>query len=314
MVGTLIKFFNWDLGKSPKENWDPIFEDFDIQNLKLHLNKIINPYRHVINMLKFGLNFVDIMYQDELNFLAKKLNLSLMEVLMLQLIYETSSACTSAILETSEGPLFFRTMDWPYEFLKSYTIGLTILKDGKKIAKTITWLGYIGYLTVAHLKKKYVIAINYRRTKEINLTTILNNAVRTFNMAWPIGYLVREIVNNPTNLSSKEVLKKLENSPLISPCYITFYSTKIKSRIITRDADKTVSCRKVDLIQTNCDWNKSAPNILYSVERRAKVYPLLKTDLPKDKVLDKLLEHPIINEETIYVFIMFGNKIKCFVT
>lgn len=84
-------------------------------------------------------------------------------------------------------------------------------------------------------------------------------------MKWPIGYLVRSIIENIFALNDTKNL--LETSQLISPCYITLYVHNQQSYIITRDCDKTVNTRSDNLVQTNCDWNKTKPNILWSLER-----------------------------------------------
>lgn len=303
-----IKFYDWNLEKSPMKNWKKIFKDFDLSSLKTNIVKILSSYQSVINIAGSFISLENIMFREELEYLAKKLKLTLLETVLLQLIYESSSACSTGIFKINDDFLFFRTMDWPMEFLKDYTIGLNIIKNKKLIAKIVTWTGYVGVLTVTNLEKNYTIAINYRRTKNINFMTLVQNAFKTINGNWPIGYLVRWIIFN----RKKNPIKILKEYPLISPCYITFFANE-KSCIITRSAEGVDNLRKTNLMQTNCDWDKKTPNILWSVQRREKMEYLTSLSLTKDDLISNLLSFPIVNEETIYTFIIYQDTINCYV-
>jgi hypothetical protein len=61
-------------------------------------------------------------------------------------------------------------------------------------------------------------------------------------------------------------------------------------------------------IQTNCDFDKFEPNILYSVERRKMVKKLIKSKSNNFNSIDELIKSfykfPVLNEETIYLCLM----------
>lgn len=316
-----IVYYDFDLDQSAETRWENIFVHYhsEIEALRSTLKSIISPYATAIkyfDSLYQSYPKEKIMHHSEICFVADKIKMKPLEVLILQLVYETSSACTSAIIQTSNGEFFFRTMDWPMDFLKNITIGLNIIKNGVVIGKAITWLGYLGFLTADSVLDDYIIAINYRRTKTINFTTLMKNLFRTINLKWPIGYLVRFLIE--FQYSSSEARDVLITSELISPCYITMYIPKVQSCIITRDCDKTINIRTDNLIQTNCDWNKSEPNILWSVERREHMQKIqnliLKKYKPNDtEILDQIMVHPIINDETIYVHYRYNDKYKAIV-
>lgn len=311
-----IEYYDFAIDKSIETRWDPIFMDFQTQidTLKIKLESIISPYASIIGYLDTAYQSYPkdkIMHHSEICYIAKKIGMTPFKILLLQLIYETSSACTSAILQTSDQDFFIRTMDWPMDFLKDITIGLNIIKNGVIIGKAVTWLGYLGYLTASNIIDNYTIAINYRRTKMVNITSLMKNLFRTVKLKWPIGYLVRYIIES--QYSSSDARDILIMTELISPCYITMYIPQIQSCIITRDCDKTVNVRTEKLIQTNCDWNKTEPDILWSVERRNKVSQiqdllLKEKNLTETQILDYLMIYPIINDETIYVHYQCGDK------
>lgn len=330
-----IPEYDFNLNQSPSKRWDKIFNDnqYKIDVAKVEIKKILasigyNTIGKITKPIIYSFKFLNkLYYVDEIAYIAERMEMSFDEILILQLIYECSSACTSAVLNIGGNDLFFRTMDWPMEFLKNITIKLNIKKNGISIAQGITWIGYVGLLTVMTTASDYSgsnmfgISINYRATKDITLGSIVKNAFRTFNMKWPIGYLVRDIIEK--NMGKTRAIKTLSEAVLISPCYITVFSEGT-SQIITRDPDSIVSIRNTNLVQTNCDHDKIEPNILWSCERRElmkKIEGEL-NDLYNNKkgeggislneMLKKLLIHPIKNDETVYVFSYYKGKSEAY--
>lgn len=323
-----VIFYDIDLNKSVSDRWDPIINIYakEISMVKEEIKKLFKSMGIIPNLIKpayYLTNSDNILHYDEICYFAEKIGLDTYELLLLQLIYEISSACTTFIIRTADSKeIYFRTMDWNMMFLKDITIGLNVNKNGRPIGKVITWLGYCGYLTATSSSVfgdtnvyNYSIAINYRRTQNISIKTFLQNFHRTLSMNWPIGYLVRYIINN--ELSEEKALQLLQQAQLISPCYITFYVPNGNSVIITRDHDKTVDCRQHTLYQTNCDWDKNEPNILYSNDRCNLIENIKKSISKKsnpeiDDIIKIILRFPIKNEETIYYHYQYDGQFKAF--
>lgn len=320
-----ITFYDFDLDMPVENRWGLIFDAYadQLPELKNKLRTILDSFGIASTLVKPIYSFTpedNIMHYDEIRYISQRIGLSPFEVLLMQLIYETSSACTSTVLKVGPNEFFLRTMDWPMLFLKDITIGLNIKKNNKVIGKAITWLGYVGFLTGTNAVKDYTIAINYRTTTEISVISLVKNLRRTIGLKWPIGYLVRRIVEE--NLAFYDAQKMLETAELISPCYITIYVPNYQTYMITRDCDKLVDTRTDNLVQTNCDWNKlelirqGEPNILWSLERISQVevtQDLINEinenqDLTTDDILKFLIKHPIYNEETIYVHYQYMGK------
>jgi hypothetical protein len=253
-----------------------------------------------------------------LKYIASKIRLSLAETIVLQLVYELSSACSVGIFNINNKEFYIRSMDWPMEFLKPLTIEMEITRDDRKIGSAITWIGYVGFLTANSYDEsnktiKYNIAINYRRSKDMTISALINNALKTLSLSWPIGYLVRDVIEREHSLAVAK--HRLQTAYLVSPCYISCYVPDEKSFIITRDPKSTVSCREQDLVQTNCDHNDNDEknNILWSHERRHLMANIAQrchdqqlTDMTT--IVNKFLVHPILNEETVYYHAHFNGK------
>jgi hypothetical protein len=105
--------------------------------------------------------------------------LPLGQLVLLQLVYEASAACTSIIVPQdpakvscpiaphprldstlivhvrvcvcsrgqASAPQHIRTMDWGMEFLRPLTIEVDFVKGGRTQYLATTWVGYVGVLT-----------------------------------------------------------------------------------------------------------------------------------------------------------------------
>lgn len=202
-----ITYYDFDLHSTPEQRWGPIFDEYShkLDDFRKILKQLLSSYGLDTEIIKFVYSATlhmtssnNIMFYDEILYISHRIKLDPHEVLLLQLIYEVSSACTCAVIKIDAKEIFFRTMDWPMTFLKDITIGLNIRSGEEYIGRVITWLGYVGYLTATNIKYNYTIAINYRRTTNISLTSLARNFFRTIYLAWPIGYLVRHIIDNIT--------------------------------------------------------------------------------------------------------------------
>jgi len=313
-----IKYYDFDLDLEPSKRWVKIFDVFEpkLKGIKIQLEKILNQYGPVVSIAAVIFDSVDkshIMFHDELTYVASRMGLPLYQIIILQLIYEMSAACTAAIFTVRKTEYFLRTMDWPMSFLKDITVGLNIKSGSKSVGQVIGWVGCVGFFTTT--TDTYVTAINYRRTTELDTVSMIANAFRTIGMKWPISYLVRSVLERQASVT--DAINTFETAELISPTYITVYvmnpSPGIKSVIITRDADQLVHTRTHDLLQTNCDFDKDVPDILWSSERK-ELFGFVLAELNEQEISSKkiimksFLRAPIVNSDTIYVYFRTGGK------
>lgn len=288
--------FNLDLPQS--ERWVDILNDHldQFPRISKEIDQLLNNigynsiYAMIVNAGIYSCKN-SMMYYDELVSISDITKISIDKLLIMQLIYELSSACTTVI---TEDKIMYRTMDWPMLFLKELTIELEIIKNGKLLCKATTWVGYVGLFTAMNYYYNYCLAINYRRTQDISLMSFISNAISALGMKWPIGYFVREVFCD--NISYHDAKERLKTGTLISPTYISLCSSE-ECCVLTRDAGSLYNERTtLPLIQTNVDFDKTIPNILYSNERRA----ICQKVLTNDNIAKGLSIFPIINEETIY--------------
>lgn len=254
-------------------------------------------------------------YVDDLRAISQILDIHLGRLILMQLVYESCSCCTSLIFKDSDDHLHhFRTMDWEMPDLKRMTLQLEVFRNGQLLYYSTTWVGYLGCLTVMR-PNNYTIAVNYRRTPttsdQPNIWTNFRNLVSYY---WPVGYVVKHTIENYSDLyQAKDYLEK---ALLISPTYFTICG-KYDGFLITRKYNglalptlRLINMKERYLVQTNIDWSNQDPrdNILWSLERQKYVRDNLSQihgqSFDPDRIWEFASKWPILNDDTIYATLM----------
>lgn len=305
----MLPEFYIDINKSKREKWGVVEEYFKpyMAEMRNAILKMYEPLSGMDFVLK-GLVWLkrnSLYYRDDLEYFAQVLNLDLHIILIVNLFYELSSACTTICTNINGKNMMFRTMDWDLEFLKKVTF---IMKTDNYEA--ITWFGCVGLFTASN--NHFSVAINYRRTKSMDFMTVITNAFKTIRMDFPASYLMREIFDRDCDY--KTAYDALCTSDLISPVYFTVCPKISQPTIIVRwcNSFEIVKCANNYLCQTNIDENNEGDNILWSIERKEVVKRIMENAKLNSEMdlIDKINMHPIINHETIYVSVLIpGDKI-----
>lgn len=313
------RILNLDLPAN--QRWNDILDEFNpqLEKIKPILIKLIEQYigklYYLISpIIKTFSALGKIMYYDEIKAISEKIKISFEYVLMLQLCYEASACCTSIATKVNNINVFFRTMDWPLDFLKDLTIDLEFQKKGKTVFYATSWIGYVGILT-ATVPEKYSLAVNFRNTKNLSISSVIGNITSIISMYWPIGYLIRHICEE--NMPYEKMLHHLHKTYLVSPCYITVCNSSNEPVVITRDPVGYKDMNNNYIVQTNCDQcdqnKKYLPNnILYSLQRSKLANKIIKKYNNNfesiENLVSLLFNYPIDNDETIYYSIMIPSE------
>jgi len=303
----IIKTFTINLDLEPKNRYSEIVSSFDINKISYMLNQIYDQYTNSIPFVEslVKLNINKAIYSDEIQFWADTFNLPFYKVLVMQLLYEINSGCTTFVIP---GNIMFRTMDWPLEFLKEITYQAVFIKNNVKIYEAVCWVGSIGIFTGKSLTNNYAVAINYRRVNDTNIKSIFNNYLRTINMCYPVSYLLRHVLE--TNTKYNTMIEILKNTKLISPVYyiVCKFNNQNKTTkqplIIQRDVESYEIISDLKIIQTNSDKNNGISNIMYSKERAEIVRQAIEKYESIDDILINIYKYPVISHETIYLSII----------
>jgi len=113
--------------------------------------------------------------------------------------------------------------------------------------------GYVGIVNGMR-PGAYGVGVNSRRTSKKGTSTF-QRLWKRMTKAWPVGYLVREVLESTPNYST--AVSFLATSALMAPCYITVCGGSAKDGVlITRDREKDldrVSLETRDKIVLNHD-------------------------------------------------------------
>lgn len=241
-------------------------------------------------------------YEKEIEEIAKILDMSFNECLLMQLTYEFCTACTSAVVASDFGHVFIRTMDWDLPELKDITIKIRVVSGDRDIFDAITWAGFVGIFTGIR-PGKYAIALNYRRSANPSL---LDNMLSIFKGYYPNSFFIRDLLtNDDTPDRIKEVM-------LVAPAYYTVMSDR--TFVIVRGREEYVERMSKDntIVQTNCDGPDDPSDIMFSHERERYMYPLLTACHSLDAIVKYIGQHPIKNQNTVYTVIMSRFKFLYF--
>jgi hypothetical protein len=294
-----------NLDLEPEERYQTLILNFNIPKIREKFIELYNDYApqffgfEKLSSFIVYLNQLRMMYLPELQYWSKIFDVPLHQVVLMQLLYEINSGCTTFIKDG----VMFRTFDWPELFLKEILYQATFYKNGKPIYEGICLLGNVGLYTGKSLTQNYCLAINYRRTQNITLYTILKNFLNILKLHWPVSYLLRYCLEN--ELEYHDVINLLTNSALVSPVYYSICGFNENPLIIQRGVSDHKYFTGRYTIQTNCDNDKlddKESNIEFSIERWKQVEKNL------DKDLKSNYKFPIIREDTIYCSIISNEQ------
>jgi len=306
--------FTVNLNETAEIRWNEIIATyfFRLKKVLSLIDEIIsNTFTRTILRLLVTYYANNVFYIEELRAISKRANIPVDKLIIMQLCYEMFAACTSIIINEDTETVHYRTMDWEMRDLADLTIMIDFVKDDEKLFTATSWAGYVGVMTGVK-QNVCSIALNYRRTND----RIIENFRQSVSGAWPIGFLIRHLLETETSYDRIESC--LKNSRVISPCYVTISGPKLgQGSIISRTRSGTDKYKKLSminhdyLVQTNIDYDRSTdptvPNIVHSIERIQKVNEIMKKykGINNSKDLIQIFnEWPIINETTIYITTM----------
>ncbi|CAF3873076.1 unnamed protein product [Rotaria sordida] len=231
-------------------------------------------FENVLSTIMAGITQLGLVYYgQELKGFSRDTGMPLGKLVMIQFVYECFACCTSIVCqdEQTNTPMHIRTMDWGLDFLKQLTIDVDFQRNGQTVFKGTTWIGYVGILTGMRVQNGYSVSVNFRHTGG-QLTTNLKTALAS---GWPIGFLVREILESTHNYEL--AVEQLAQSSIIAPCYFTICGTsqsKTLGTLLTRkqtlEENRWTVSEHGSIIQTNIDhWSSEKhEDILFSIKRR----------------------------------------------
>lgn len=296
-----VKKYIFDLDLPEEKRWLPILNDFKdkFDDLNSKITALLNVFGYnsfFAFLIRSAIhrNASSIMYLGEMKCISEQTGMALEKIFIMQLCYEACASCTTLITRTYteeekkwEHAFFFRSMDWDMIWLQEFTVQLVYIRRGKQIFEAPTWVGCVGLFTAWN--SNLALAINFRQVQPPSVVTFLGTISRLYQMYWPASYLLRACFEK--EWTQQTIKNTLCEAALVAPCYFTLFDPQhiSNSMIITRGI-KDFHVQHFDekqnfLVQTNCDWDKETPNILWSVERRTLLKKWMQFPWKEEKLI-----------------------------
>lgn len=248
-------------------------------------------------------------YPDELRGISTAANVSLGDVVLMNLFYELNSACTSIVACNANGSVWHaRNLDYTVPGLQALTVDVDFDKGGKTLYRGTTFVGYVGVLTGLR-PGAFSISVDERWTKN---GTIWSNALEAiFKHGQSIGFFMRDTLATAETYDA--ALAAAQTTHLISVEYLILAGTHgSEGAVVTRERDSAINTRPLApadgqwyVVETNYDWWK-APE--HGDDRRTPAQKNMNlssyTTIDGDHMWWVLSQFPNLNSETAYTTLM----------
>ena len=190
-------------------------------------------------------------------------------------------SCSAFAVETKNGPLHARNLDWFIEgdVLRNHTIVCDFQEAGRLLFKAVSWPGYAAVLSGV-APGRFAVTLN----------AVLSNEQAV--IARPISFLIREVLEEAS--SFEEAVEQLGSTPIAADCLLLVSGTKRGEMCVIERTPKRVAVRKPDsdfIIVTNdyhllkdgaFDWGSDLEST--SCSRFERVEELVQRDRPGDSM------------------------------
>lgn len=301
-----------DLDLAPEQRWTAIVEPLrpKFAPLFAYINtQIPASVRPLADALMADLDkYFPAPYPDELRGVAKAANASLGDVVIANLFYELTSACTSIVACRSDGTcLHCRNLDYGLPGLQELTINVDFMRNGSVAYSGVTFAGYVGVLTGVR-PGGWSVSVDERWTKNGTIWTNVFEAL--FSHGQSIGFFLRDTLDAEATYAG--ALAKVQSTHLISVIYIIMAGAgPNEAAVVTRDRDRAVDTWSIAppaaffRVETNYDhWRP----VEHGDDRRSPANRRMNATtyeaVTADYMWDVLSDFPNLNSETVYTALM----------
>eukprot|EP00300_Choanocystis_sp_HF-7_P043399 c9972_g1_i2.p1 GENE.c9972_g1_i2~~c9972_g1_i2.p1 ORF type:complete len:394 (-),score=76.26 c9972_g1_i2:106-1287(-) len=271
--------FTIDLDKPGLERWDHIAPQFRDKSEKLvnYARQVIPPSAQpVIEQIAGNISHYFRDYVDEMHSLARGLNISLGNVVLLNLVYQFETLrvncsswnttgptpdcppdgpegyCTSIIAKDSSGSIIHgRNLDWDFtNDMLDFVMEIEFQRNNTVVMTSNMIVGSVGVLNAVS-SSKVGVSINARNRGGV---ITLNLLQMLSHKAFTPDHLARYALENAKNFS--EAISLLSSKPLINDIYYTVSGTT-DGAIITRDRNRAVDVWYLNGTSKH-DWREDA--------------------------------------------------------
>lgn len=266
---------------------------------------------------------------EELTGVADVLDMSLADVVLVNLFFEITPFCTSIVAQSSESGggklLHARNLDFGFgvkrmsDDLRKIAIDVEFTRAGERVYVMTTFAGYVGAATGMRGGAFSITANEREMTGPVPVPNLLKsllnlvNAIRTTDVI-PVTWAIREVLEDETALTFEDAVGALSTRHMATQMYLTIAGVSFDEGVVlTLDRNKLLDTWRLNstagtwfLVQTNYDhwvrepaWDnrkKPAEKALRGVGSVAIT--------PSSMYEDVLSLDPVLNQLTIYTTVV----------
>ncbi|XP_043825388.1 N-acylethanolamine-hydrolyzing acid amidase-like [Dromiciops gliroides] len=302
-----------NLDDAPEQRWLPVLQHFDLDTLKMDVEEAIKQKipKWVYIVIKEIIDHLDGLllepYANEIRGISNALNISFVDGVLFNLVYESSVFCTSIVAQDTDGHIYHgRNFDYDSgDSLRNFTVDIQFIKNGQIAYTGTTFVGYVGIWT-GQSPHKFTVSGNQR-----DKGFWWENAVAALvKRALPVSWVFRNALEEAKNFD--DAVHMLSETPLITNVYCIIGGVSDRQGlVISRDRAGPVNLwplvpeREWFLIQTNCDhWKPCPPEDHRRIPAANAINEIGKANINLDKLYEVLTICPILNHKTVYTTIM----------
>eukprot|EP00049_Salpingoeca_infusionum_P009708 m.164954 g.164954 ORF g.164954 m.164954 type:complete len:360 (+) comp14414_c0_seq1:219-1298(+) len=308
-----VKWYSVSLDDKPIDRWTAIATLFKPEIVKVvdYVESQMSPTELKVLTEAFGTleNFVPNPLADEVRSVANAVGLDPALVLVMNLYYELTAACTSIVAQTANGTILHgRNLDYGLPDLQELTINVNFTQNGTSLFTTTTYAGLVGALTGSR-HGAFSLSIDERWGDN---ATIWDNFVEMIEEGGlSIAMTLRTVLEFYNTFD--RAVTYLSNVHLMSIEYIIVGGVQAnEGAVITRDRNSAADVWRLDspnrwfLVETNYDHWKPVPA---SDDRRTPANQRMNATTLADITIDYLNEKvmsvfPTLNARTTYTTMM----------
>jgi hypothetical protein len=149
-------------------------------------------------------------YANEVRGIAKAIGVSEPEALLANLYYDAIKqlfCCTAFAVDTDEGPLHARNLDWGTidQLLSRHTLIINFRRRGEVLYRAVSWPGFAGVLS-GMAPGRFAVTLNAVLSEEPP------------QLAPPVAFLIREVLENAPGFD--EAVEMLASATIPSDCLL----------------------------------------------------------------------------------------------
>jgi hypothetical protein len=309
-----IPSFSIDLDRNPIDRWSDVIPNFAEPMREFNdeiRSNIPRAYIDVAELVATRLDqHIPQPYHDELFSIARAISMPIADIVLINLVYELRTYCTSLLIRTINGTILHgRNLDFDLntDLLRRLTFhGKFFRTSNPTFAyESIHFAGSIGLLTSSR-SGYFSLSINQRNMHDEHWWMNALMAILHLH-SMPSFILTRSIFDDPS-MSYQDMKYILEYQHLIAPIYFILTNGKSSGMIITRNRLNSINPIELNstLVQTNYDHWLDDP---LDDPRRITAENILETFNSTEMTVENIFSIvlsviPVLNTNTIYTAMM----------